>query len=350
MEKKNELESGVGGTPQTAPEKEKGMKKGLLAACVGVALLLIFVGYSGIQKNKMERHFAQQEYSLVLEDAKAAPWLRKTKENEYLYSSGQVALQNGEEQKAREFFIKIKEFADAEELYQKTTYSMAEEFVRQDDLRQALECFESLGEYKESALWCQRIKEYTRAEEMPADKLLEKHEIYTSLQDYFPIAQKHALAISEQFYTTAVDEYELGNFETALPYFLLAEGFEEADLYIDACELWELGTIGTEAAKMCLPQLEALSEKIDIAPVVLSNEFLVAYLQGRWEGENGKGFTLSDKTFEFQGIDLGEGYFEIIKEGIYQQDKEYIKFNYINYNTIELIETATGETTMINRK
>ena len=314
----------------------------LVLACLGL-LVILFLGYSGVFANKMEQHFSAKEYHFVLTAADKAPWLKKMKQKEYLYAKGQVAFQKGDFEDAQQIFSEIRGFEDSDEVYKSVVYSRAEELVAEENLVLALEFFESVENYRDSTQWAETIKEYIRAEELPREKLLEKYTIYTSLKQHLPLAAKHAMALEEQFYDIAVGEYEAGNFETALPYFLLIEEFEDSRLYIQSCELWEVGTIGGNAAKTSLPELKQLSEKINVGPVVLSNEFLLVFLEGDWTAEEGEGFSLQGKLFEFKDIPLGEGYFEIVNEGVFQDNTEYIAIKYIDFNTIELIDKNTGQ-------
>ncbi len=144
----------------------------LMLACLGL-LAVLFLIYSGIFANKMEQHFLAKEYHFVLAAADKAPWLKKIKQKEYLYSKGQVAFQKGNLEDAQQIFSEIRGFQDSDEVYKSVVYSRAEELVAEENLVLALEFFKSVEKYRDSAKWAEIIKEYIRAEEIPREKLLE---------------------------------------------------------------------------------------------------------------------------------------------------------------------------------
>ncbi len=338
------------------PPKKKG-KAGVIAAIIIIFAVLAtgggLVGYNLWQVNSAEQAFAERRYLDVVTAIDSAFLFTEDMQQEYNYSRAKVLFEQGNFEESLAQFEALGNFYDSAELVSDIRYNQALDMLNRGETQAALEIFIELEAYLDSAEYVQNIEAYMQAEAQgtPLDRML----AFNAL-DGFLDSSERASALAAEVYDEAVALYNSQSFEQALPMFENITFYSDATAYLQICNIWQAGQASEQDGRARMAEVEALSETIDIVPLISSNPFNKLYLEGNWSDPNSNStfmFDWDERLYEFDG-ELGEvisGSYTI-QGNSWLADEDNpnpsVTFNYISYNTVGLA-LSNGDAYVLTR-
>ncbi len=140
--------------PLPKPKKKRtGLKVAIIISSIVIVLGGGFFGYSLFQKNAADTAYEQRDYEGFVSAVDMAPWLTflEDVEDNYDYSSARLHEQNEEWELALEKYEGLEGYEDSAERIDGINYHIADEMAQSGEYEQALEIFDSLGSYGDSA-------------------------------------------------------------------------------------------------------------------------------------------------------------------------------------------------------
>ncbi|MFV0414212.1 MAG: hypothetical protein ACK5L3_13270 [Oscillospiraceae bacterium] len=321
------------------PPKKKGKAGLLVAGIIVVVLLLAVTIYSFVQGGRMDSGIEDGKYDQVVSAADATPWLKLFKKQEYQYAQARLLADEGEYEESIALLQGLGEFKDSQKLIEEVKYRQAVELMESGKLQQSAEILDEIYGYEDSADLLQSLTLYMDAEEM--NDPIARYQAYLSLGDFLDSAEK-AAAIIQEVYDTGVELYNAENFEGAAAYFAQVAGYENADFYLQVCNLYLEAALTSTHSQMreLYAQLTALSSNsgIDISNVILSDDFLLYYLEGSWySGDGGGEFELDlYYGYYFSDYDItGTKYFNT-KSILNEDDSTVVTFEFISLDEVRM--------------
>ncbi len=152
----------------------------------------------------------------------------------YKYLKASQALENGQYAQAKEQFLALENYSDAAVMAQECDYQSAMSGLRSGtytSLRLAQEGFDSLGDYKDSALRAMETR-YTLGEKYMANSEWEKAiAMYEAVSGYEDADQKRTQAV----YAWATDLFRSGDYAAAREKYLSVSGYQDAETQAKEC-------------------------------------------------------------------------------------------------------------------
>lgn len=321
------------------PPKKKSKAGLLVAGIIVVVLLLAVTVYSLVQGSRMDSGFEEGKYEQVVSAANATPWLKLFKKQEYQYAQARLLADEGEYEESIALLQGLGEFEDSQDFIQEVKYRQAVELMESGKLQESAEILDEIYGYEDSADLFESLEIYMAAEEI--EDPLARYLAYLSLGDFLDSAQKAEAAI-KSVYDAGMELYNAEDFLNAAMYFKQATGYQDADLYLEACNIYlEAGLSYTDSQLRDLyAQLSALSSDsdIDLSNIFLSDDFLLYYLEGSWNSADGGGeFELNlYYGYYFSNYDItGTKYFNT-KSILDVDDSTVVTFEFISLDEMRM--------------
>ncbi len=295
------MQPGMGMPGQMPPQKKKS-KIGLWIGLGAAALVVIALGvYTLVMSSSANSSFEATEYSDVVHTMDMAPWLKVFQGERYEYSQAQMLYEEGKIEEAIEKFEALGAYEDSAELANKIKYDYAIELMEDGAYDKSLTLLGELGSYKDSAELRANLSLYMDALEMDD---MAAFDAFTELGDFLDSADR-AYEIAGAVYDDAMDLYLEGDFSAAKKQFDKLGDFKDADLYSEAIGIWQnVNTMTTNAELMGYrDQLEVLSDSIDVGPLLMSNELFEIFLDGSWYELLGSAWFELDLSARMFGMD-----------------------------------------------
>lgn len=313
----------------------KGIKIALGAVAGIVALVLLLLVFVVVQKARANTAFENGEYAQVISIAKNTPWLSGVFEDEITYSQAMLLKQEGKYEASIYELEQMNGFFNSEQEIKDAKYSLAFQWMRNEQYDNAIALLEEITDYKDSGKVVEKLKTYVGAEAQTS--ILEKYRAYLNLGDFLNSPQKvEELRIS--VYHAGLSRYREGQYEEAVLYFLEVEDVEEAALYLEACRIYSEAGPNASLNGAYLQRLKELSGTIDVGNILMGRQFFTLFLQGEWVSTNGGGtMIITQEGHTFDVLPFSGNYYLVDGEmrPAPQADAD-AKFTYIGYNEVSL--------------
>lgn len=323
------------------PKKKVSKKAILIAAAVVVVLAIAAVVYTLVQGNRIDNAFAENDYATVVSAADMTPWLKNGKQQQYDYSRAYLLMEEGKTEESLEIFESLGDFENSPKMVQSLKYDLAGQMMEQGRLQEALTMYKQIHSYKDSAEIAQKLETYMGADDI--NDPLSRYDVYVSLGDFLDSTEK-AAGLAGEIYEEGLSLYAQQDFVNARDYFEAVGGYENASLYLEACDIYLNASEYQRLNTSYVSRLRELSADIDVSSIMVSDKFLMCWLNGEWKSSDGGGDFYMNV---FSGYDFSTlpftGIFYFTNAGMYREPSgaPTATFTYVSFDEMTLT-TADG--------
>lgn len=333
----------------SAPKHRRRKKSWVRPFVVVLVILLLaggFAGYSLVQRGRADTAFAGGNYAGVVQALDAAPWMKASREAPYQYANAGLLLAEGKLDEAIVLLEPLGDFEDSQDLVLAAKYDKATLQMNSGQLRESLEAFTALGGYQDSADISAKLTAYLEAYQ--ASDAVSQYCAFNDLGTFLDSAEKADLA-AKVVYDYARELLTAEQIDLAYETFYLMQGYQDAALYAEACNLWRNASDVYTGNDEAMPRLIELAAQVEIAPILMSDRFFGLFVEGDWTAEDDETMAITANNFSFsayrsQGKDWAFG-----QRSIYNDSGTLATFAYRSYDEVEVTMTEDGTVRVYKR-